>query len=184
MENSFINEEWKPIINYEGLYEVSNWGRVKSLARIVIYPNGVKHPYKETFLVGRVEPKKGYTSICLYKDSKRKYENIHRLVALHFIPNPNNYLNVLHKIESFPSNNHVDNLFWGTQDDNIKDKVSKQRQTKGEGQHLSVLKENQVIEIREKYSTNNYSYKNLSDEYNVTRGTISFIVKRKTWKHI
>lgn len=93
-------EQWKNIENYEGLYEVSNLGRVKSLQ------NG-----QEKILKPHKKNTKGYLQVGLWKDGKVKKIQIHRLVASAFIPNPNNLPQVNHKNEN-PQNNCVQNLEW------------------------------------------------------------------------
>ena len=105
-------EEWKNIIGYEGLYEVSNTGQVRSLDRYVKYSNGRIHLHKGKVL-SPVKDKYGYLVVCLYCNEKQKIIKIHRLVAQAFIPNPNNLPEVNHKDED-KTNNSVDNLEWCT----------------------------------------------------------------------
>ena len=103
-------EEWKSIPGYEGLYEVSSYGRVKSLEISYIKKNGVMDHKPEIIL----RPKNngtGYFTVCLYKNKIHKYYLIHRLVAQAFIPNPDNLSEVNHKDED-KSNNRVENLEW------------------------------------------------------------------------
>lgn len=101
-------EEWKPIVGYEGLYEVSNLGRVKSLERII----DAKHHVKKRILKQGVQ-RGGYLHVGLCKNNKVKIKKIHRLVAEAFIPNPYNLPQVNHKDENI-KNNCVDNLEWCT----------------------------------------------------------------------
>lgn len=107
-----MEEQWKDIKGYEGLYEVSNLGNVRSLDRTV--KRGQGYTIKE----GRVltpfyEEKKGYYQVVLAKDGKAKTYRVHRLVAVAFLENPNNYTDVNHKDE-VKTNNNVDNLEWCT----------------------------------------------------------------------
>ena len=97
-------EEWKDIKGYEGLYQISNYGRVKSL--------GNDRNRKEKILKNQSNNKK-YEIINLCKNGKIKRYFIHRLVAEAFIPNPNNLPYINHKDEN-PSNNYVNNLEWCT----------------------------------------------------------------------
>jgi hypothetical protein len=120
-----MEEIWKDIKGYEGIYQVSSFGRVRSMQRIV--NNRV---LKEKILKPLIT-KEGYSKYYIYLNNIRTAVRGHRLVAIHFIENPNNFPCVLHKIESVPSNDSIDNLWWGTNDDNIKDKVAKGRQSKG-----------------------------------------------------
>lgn len=111
---NYIFEEWKPIEGYEGLYEISNFGRVKRIGRIEYVEgfNGYLRNKKEMILKPKVH-NRGYLQISLYKNNKMKNAYIHRLVAQAFIPNPNNYSSVNHKDEE-KTNNHVSNLEWCT----------------------------------------------------------------------
>ena len=96
--NELKKEEWRPIDGYEGLYEVSNLGRVKSL----------KYG-KERIL--RPKKCKGYLKVGLCRNGKHKILYIHRLVATAFIPNPEGLEQVNHKDEN-KSNNCVENIEW------------------------------------------------------------------------
>ena len=105
-----MEEIWKPINDYPG-YEISNLGRVKSYKMDKI--NGkIMNPYKTT---------KGYLQIDISLDGRarknRRHLAIHRLVAIAFLPNPNNYPQVNHKDEN-KENNCVNNLEWCTNDYN------------------------------------------------------------------
>ena len=99
-----MQEIWKDIKNYSN-YQVSNLGNIRRLNKDYRSP-------KYRYLKSKLE-KNGYLRICLSKNSKCKYYNIHRLVAEAFIPNPNNYPIVNHKDEN-KTNNCVDNLEWCT----------------------------------------------------------------------
>ena len=94
-----MNEIWKNIENYEGLYQVSNLGQVRSLKS------------GETKNLKPGNNGRGYLFVILYKDGKMKRLYLHRLVAKAFIPNPLGYPVINHKDEN-PSNNHVSNLEW------------------------------------------------------------------------
>ena len=102
-------EEWRPVVGYEGLYEVSNMGRVKSLERMK-WDNGGCCKVPERILKAR-KVGGGYLKVNLYKDGKSKSCRIHRLVAEAFIPNPDGLPVINHKDEN-PKNNNVDNLEW------------------------------------------------------------------------
>lgn len=101
-----MNEEWKDIKGYEGLYQVSNLGRVKSLERVSIQ----KHKIKEKIRACNYDKDK-YLILNICKDRKTRTFKVHRLVAEAFIPNPDNLPEVNHKDED-KTNNKVDNLEW------------------------------------------------------------------------
>lgn len=103
-------EIWRSIKNYEGWYEVSSYGRVRSVDRMETLSDGRKRLRKGSML--KTEKNiNGYLRIQLWKSSEVKKVSIHRLVAQAFIPNPNNLPQVNHKDED-KTNNHVENLEW------------------------------------------------------------------------
>lgn len=114
-----MQEIWKDIPNFEGRYQISNYGRVKSLERTVSTGQGGKRKIKESILIPRIDKKRGYKTLSIRIYPKRYSLSIHRLVAAAFIPNPNNLPNVNHK-DNNPTNNRVDNLEWCTQSYNVK----------------------------------------------------------------
>lgn len=116
-----MSELWLPVVGYRGLYEVSNWGRVRSLPREVPGRNGSVRN------IGGVEllPSKlntGRLQVTLYSNGKCAKFSVHRLVAEAHIPNPECLPFVLHWDDN-PENNHMDNLRWGTRSDNVLDTV-------------------------------------------------------------
>lgn len=110
-------EIWKPIPNYEGIYVVSNQGRVKSLTRKIRCKCNAYLTHKESILKGTLT-RKGYRVILLSKNCKNHIYKLHRLVAMAFVPNPNNYKEINHKNEN-KDDNRADNLEWCTRSYNI-----------------------------------------------------------------
>ncbi len=105
-------EEWRSVVGYEGFYEVSNLGRVRSLDREVTMKNGIRRKTHGKILTqGRYNSKSNYRAVALCLDGKAEKESVHRLVALAFIPNPDNLPEINHKDEN-KQNNCVDNLEW------------------------------------------------------------------------
>lgn len=98
-----LMEIWKDVNGYEKLYQVSNLGRVKRF---------------ETQCVLKPDIRKGYCRVTIYKNSTKKNVSVHRLVAIAFINNPNNYMCINHKDE-LKENNNANNLEWCTQQYNI-----------------------------------------------------------------
>lgn len=95
-------EIWKDVVGYEGLYQVSNYGKIKSFHKRKSFPKMIN-----------VYAKRGYYQIGLRKKGKRKFFQVHRLVAEAFVPNPNNFPVVNHKDEN-KLNNYFENLEWCT----------------------------------------------------------------------
>lgn len=109
-----MNETWKDIKGYEGLYQVSNTGKVKSLQRFVGRGKIGGRYYPEKLISLLINKKRyNYVYVHLHKQGKTKVCLVHRLVAEAFIPNPDNLPEINHKDEN-PSNNCVDNLEWCT----------------------------------------------------------------------
>lgn len=113
------NEIWKDIIGYEGYYQISNQNRVKSLSRSV-RKNDSYTPYiiPEKIMACAIGST-GYYMVVLEKNKVKKLWKVHRLIAIHFIPNPNNKPNINH-IDANRRNNRIENLEWCTQSENIK----------------------------------------------------------------
>lgn len=114
-----MKEIWKDIPNYEGLYQASNLGRIRSLDR-KIYVNSENQHCKfncEQFIKGKIMKSKltkdGYYEIGLTKNRKVKYIRTHRLIAITFIPNPNYYPVINHKNHN-RLDNRIENLEWCT----------------------------------------------------------------------
>lgn len=119
MHETLEGEEWKNIIGYEELYQVSNFGRVKSL-------NYNKTKKEKIMKFGKT--KNGYLQVQLWKDGKGKFILVHRLVAIAFIPNPNGYKEINH-VSEVKTENHVDNLEWCDRKYNINYGTWKEKQS-------------------------------------------------------
>ena len=114
-----MNEVWRDVVGYEGLYQVSNLGRVRSVDRVT-FSTGTMREDANYHFKGKLL-KQGnrnasispYKQVVLYKDRKHKTYGVHRLVAEAFIPNPNNLPQVNHKDEN-KGNDEKENLEWCT----------------------------------------------------------------------
>lgn len=113
-----MNETWKDIIGYEGFYQISSLGRVRSLDRTVYFKNN-KGCRKYIGKIIRQKYHNDYAMVNINKNKEMETLYIHRLVATHFVENPDNK-NVVNHIDGVKSNNEYDNLEWVTQAENNK----------------------------------------------------------------
>lgn len=115
---SIEEEIWRDISGYEGLYQVSNLGRIKHLPRVVVRSDGRRRTFCEIISKGHLHDT-GYYVINLTKNGISKRKLIHRLVAEAFLPNPNHYP-VIHHIDANKTNERAENLMWCSYSFNIK----------------------------------------------------------------
>lgn len=116
-----MNEHWKPVSGYEGRYEVSDFGRVKSLPKTVVTVAYTRHTVER--ILKPSPDGKGYLMVWLYKDDIRHSHKVARLVAEAFIPNPENKPQIDH-INTIKTDNRVENLRWVTGKENIHNPIT------------------------------------------------------------
>lgn len=135
-----MEEVWKDIEGYEGLYQISNLGNIKSL----------KYNKTETEKKIKLYNKRNYLQVALAQQGKIKWYSVHRLVAKAFIPNPNNYPCINHKDEN-KQNNCIDNLEWCTHKYNSNYGTIKERQSNiKKGRNTSQETRNKIGEANSK----------------------------------
>jgi hypothetical protein len=168
-----MEEIWKDIEGYEGLYQVSNLGNVKRLAG--------KWVKKERLIKFKID-RYGYPSYSLSKNKVLKSKTAHRLVAKAFVPNLLNKPAVNH-INGIKTDNKVENLEWCTNKENTAHSIEIGLQDqKGVKHHKCKLTEEQVLEIRKiAYSETRTA---LSKKYSVSRAHILRLIKNEGWEHI
>lgn len=173
-------EEWRDVKGYEGIYQVSNLGRVKRLPRYVETIRGDLRMVRLTIL--RANCKDGYPTVNLCLNGKGTSYKVHRLVALAFIPNPDNKPHIDH-INMIRDDNRVENLDWVTQAENNKRALAKVgRRFKTQRKNgLKAITAETVLEICKSLDNRSFSQKELSDTYGVSVDSISNIHRGITW---
>jgi len=178
-------EKWKNIKGHEGLYQVSNYGRVKSLAREVSKTLNNKKctPFYADRILKSCSNSSIYPSVSLSKDNKSKSYAVHRLVVEAFLCSIVKGKEVNHK-DGNKLNNNLDNLEIVTHKDNILHAVKSNIMTmdwfRGEKQHKAKLKEKEVIKIRKLLGTK--TQREIANIYKVDPATISNIATNKSWR--
>lgn len=180
MEN-LSNEIWKDVEEYNGLYEISNSGRLKSLPKLLIAPHGGQYYTKERIIKTDCKTKKYPFAILCNKGIKKQFY-IHRLVASAFIPNPDNKPQVNH-INGDKKDNRVENLEWCTNKENMvhAKETGLKKQTYGTYNPNSKLNEEEVNDIRKSYSNGSLNMPQLALKYRISNSRISDIINRKIY---
>jgi len=174
-------EDWKDIKGYEGLYQISSKGRVKSLPRVIEYFAFGKTQTRMQH--GRILKQStcssGYPIVHLYTESERQNVMVHRLVAIHFLPPIPGKDFVNHK-DGNKENNNVSNLEWVTKSENTLHALDNNLLLKrGEDCNFSKLNENQVIEILSlrRFGKRRYLAKDIAARYGISTHYVSDLAK-------
>ena len=160
------SEEWRPIPNFPS-YKANRSGQVLGPSGRILKPR----PYTRDYLY-----------VCMWQNGKTHTKRLHRLIALTFIPNPENKPEVSHK-DLNKNNNAVENLEWVTSSENTihaKENGRGGAFLKGSKHPESKLKEQDVLDIIEGISDGFY-HKDIAKYYGVSRHTITLIVRGETW---
>jgi hypothetical protein len=184
-----VREVWKPILGYGGLYEVSDLGNVRSLDREVTIrapsytcksriKGRVLKPGRKTTPYGAT-----YFTVDLCRDGKISHCYIHILVAKTFLGDRSDTMEVNHK-HGNTTDNRLSELEWMTRKDNAIHARRVLRKCLGEKAGRAKLKEEQVLEIRERHRTTGATPLAMAPEYDVHVCTIQRILANTRWRHI
>ena len=175
-----MREVWKQIRGFEGKYDVSNMGRVRSLRFINAYRNDLRKP--PLILSRKRINDKGYPAANLRKNNRCFESPFHVLVAEAFIGKKPKGKEVAH-LDGNKLNAKASNLMWATRKENESHKRIHGTHQDGELNHYHKLKETQVKQII-LLSRSGRSRISLANVFGVHRVTIGMIARRRTWKHI
>lgn len=176
-----VPEEWKPIEGYDGWYEVSNYGRVRSWHK---WGRGKGRSDKPR-LLSISKKSDGYLKTSLNdRNSNRHTYVIHRLVAESFVPNLEEKLEINHK-DGIKTNNFYLNLEWCTRKENINHAIeSGLINIRGEKCGKAKLSKEDVLEIKDLYDTGDYYQREIGEMYGIDPTQVSRIISGKRWGHI
>lgn len=170
-------EQWLPVLNYEGLYEISNLGRIRS-------------SYRGSRILRQCESHRDgrracnhYLIVSLSKNGKHVTRYVHKLVAEAFLGSCPPGKQIRHG-PGGQHDNRVVNLGYGTKEENEQDKIRDGTAPRGSRNPYARVNESMVKEIRNKHAGGDRTYRSLGLEYGIDETTVSLIVRRKTWEHV
>ena len=171
-------ERWRPVLHWEGKYEVSDLGRVRSVARWVAARRGrrliegrVLAPYRKPEGYGRVE---------LCDGPRQESHDLHRLVAYAFVAGAGD---VVRHLDGDGSNNAASNLAWGSFADNEADKARHGRTPRGEAHPNSKMTDGHVRRIRELHARG-LNQLQIAAALGLNRGVVGVVLRGEGWTHV
>lgn len=171
-------ETWKDVVGYEGFYQVSDLGRVRSLVRLLpaAFEAGIR---KEKQILAFGSNRQGRLQVTLCMHGKTRRFQVHTLVLTAFVGPCPEGMECLHDDNDY-TNNKPGNLKWGTHLENMRDKRRHGTQNEGSNHGQAKLTEDQVRAIR----ADTRVMRTIAKDYGVSQVAVVFIKNRKTWKHV
>lgn len=173
------NEEWRDIPGYEGYYQASNRGNIRSLDREVKHSDG--HTRKIKGQPIKPSPTQGYLKVTLRKNGTQKTQSVHRLVASAFLGDITDKI-VCHK-NDIGFDNHVDNLYIGEHKNQYEDRVQNGNHGNGEKNSQAKLTKKDVLMIR-KMANTDMTNKKIAELFDISPSYVSDLKLKKRWAHI
>lgn len=181
-------EVWKPVVGYEGRYDVSDLGRVRSLDRVEEYLRQDQYSGRtlviRRFHRGRLlragRTASGHLSVVLGRGQTKQ---VHVLVLEAFVGPCPEGLECCHHDDD-PSNNRLGNLRWGTRSDNLNDAVRNGKKPIGEQHYFAKLKAADIPKIRRECQASRGSISRIARQYGVNETTIRQVRDGRAWRHI
>ena len=176
-------EIWRDIPGFEGFYQASSLGRVRSIDRTITTSNGRQWVQPGKSLTPDTNHNGGYLTVQLSRNGIAKRYLVHRLIASAFLPNPTGLPEVNHK-NGLKHQNDTGNLEWADRQRNIDHAVEHTLiDNKGEKNQQAKLTENEVLEIR-RLSASGLSNSEIAAVTRATRRNVQNITSRTSWKHV
>lgn len=179
-----MGEIWKDVVGWEGLYRVSNLGRVRSVRRVCSGTKLAAPGKTGRLLVLGVRKDSGYQTVVLYRGKEFKGRYVHHLVLEAFVGLRPPGAEARHFPDKDGSNNQARNLRWGTPKENAADKKIHGTVARGERNGHAKVTEKQVREIRRRYAVGDISMKALGKEYGLALTSVYLLINRMNWAHV
>ena len=171
-------ENWRSVVGFEGLYEVSDYGRVRSWKRTTktgVHGGGLLKPSTD---------RQGRRTVCLSCNGNRVNKRVHQLVLESFVgPKPKG-MECCHFPDSNPANNYLTNLRWDTRVNNQADRLVHGTSNRGGKHGMSKLVNVDVERIRDIRLIGQQTYPVIAEYFNVSISTIGQILRRTAWQHV
>ncbi len=172
MNDPVTMEIWKSVRYFEGLYEVSSLGRVRSL------PGGRRHG--KILFTGNFNPKKQYPAASLHRGGRQYRKLVHLMVAEAFLPPKPSAEHEVRHLSGERSNCAEVNLRWGTAAENARDRDRHGRTVRGTSHGLTTLAEKDIVAIR----TSAAPQRQIARQFGVSQSTVRRILRREVWSHV
>lgn len=175
---------WKSVVGFEGLYEVSSCGVVRSVPRIINYADGRKYTYPSKVLSHNINKTNSAHLVHLYKNSKRTAKTVHRLVMEAHCPNTDYSKAEINHKDGNRNNNTVDNLEWCSRLENMQHGFSTGLiNNTGSNHGNSIYNEAQIAHVK-RLLNSGLSASHVAILSGVKKGTVEQVRQGKQWKHV